>query len=288
VIITRILGGLGNQMFQYAAGRALAIANDAELKLDLIEMGSYKLRPFALDQFNIQAVVAQPDEVPGKPKRGLLRKFTSALKSDRSSCERIVENGLAFDSKVPALRGSLHLSGYWQSEQYFASSAAAIRSDFSLKSPLSPARQELLALIDAATAPVSIHVRRGDYVTSPSANAVHGTCEPSWYHEAMRRMLDRVGDASFFVFSDEPQWARSNLQSSRPMVFIEPQNDGRDGEDMHLMAACHAQIIANSSFSWWGAWLNPRPDKHVIAPKQWFRAPDKDDRDIVPTNWERL
>ncbi|CDN51206.1 alpha-1,2-fucosyltransferase [Neorhizobium galegae] len=288
MIITRILGGLGNQMFQYAAGRALAIANEAELKLDLIEMSAYKLRPFALDQFNIQAAIAQPDEVPSKSKRGLLRKFTSAFKSDRSSCERIVENGLAFDSKVPALRGSLHLSGYWQSEQYFASSADAIRSDFSLKSPLSPARQDVLALIDAATAPVSIHVRRGDYVTSRSANAVHGTCEPPWYHEAMRRMLDRAGEASFFVFSDEPQWARSNLQSSRPMVFIEPQNDGRDGEDMHLMAACHTHIIANSSFSWWGAWLNPRPDKYVIAPKQWFRALDKDDRDIVPANWERL
>lgn len=288
MIITRILGGLGNQMFQYAAGRALAIANEAELKLDLIEMGAYKLRPFALDQFNIKAAIAQPDEVPAKPKRGLLRKFTSAFKPDRSSCERIVENGLTFDSRVPALRGSLHLSGYWQSEQYFASSADSIRSDFSLKSPLGPARQDVLARIGAATTPVSIHVRRGDYVTNPSANAVHGTCEPPWYHEAMRRMLDRAGDASFFVFSDEPQWARDNLQSSRPMVFIEPQNDGRDGEDMHLMAACHAHIIANSSFSWWGAWLNPRPNKRVIAPRQWFRAPDKDDRDIVPATWERL
>jgi len=288
VIITRILGGLGNQMFQYAAGRALAIANEAELKLDLIEMGSYKLRPFALDQFNIEASIAASHEVPAKPKRGLLRKFTSAFKADRSSYERIVESSLAFDSRVPALRGSLYLSGYWQSEQYFASSADAIRRDFSLKSPMSPARQNVLARIDAATAPVSIHVRRGDYVTNPSANAVHGTCEPSWYHEAMRSMLDRVGDASFFVFSDEPQWARDNLQSSHPMVFIEPQNDGRDGEDMHLMAACQAHIIANSSFSWWGAWLNPRPDKHVIAPRQWFRAPDKDDRDIVPAIWERL
>ncbi|WP_172746814.1 alpha-1,2-fucosyltransferase [Neorhizobium sp. T25_13] len=288
MIITRILGGLGNQMFQYAAGRALAIANEAELKLDLIEMAAYKLRPFALDQFNIKAAIAKPHEVPAKPKRGFFRKVASAFKHDRLSCERIVENGLSFDSRIPTLRGSLHLSGYWQSEQYFASSADAIRSDFSLKSRLSPARQDVLARIRAATTPVSIHVRRGDYVTSPSANAVHGTCEPPWYHEAMRRMLDRARDASFFVFSDEPQWAKHNLQSSRPMVFIEPQDDGRDWEDMHIMAACHAHIIANSSFSWWGAWLNPRPDKHVIAPRQWFRASDRDDRDIVPASWERL
>ncbi|GAK69140.1 hypothetical protein RRU01S_03_03120 [Agrobacterium rubi TR3 = NBRC 13261] len=104
----------------------------------------------------------------------------------------------------------------------------------------------------------------------------------------MQKMADRIHGSTFFVFSDDVAWARQNLPVIGEMFFVEPQSDGRDGEDMHLMASCRSHIIANSTFSWWGAWLNPRHDKHVLAPKHWFRSQKHDDSDLVPSEWERL
>ncbi|MCK8780200.1 alpha-1,2-fucosyltransferase [Rhizobium sp. NTR19] len=287
MIVTRIIGGLGNQMFQYAAGRALAIASQAPLKLDLSEMEKYKLRSFALDQFKIQVQPAKPAELPARRPKTLIDRV-SGIWNRRPHYEHVVETSMTFDPTVLQRRGEIYLSGYWQSEKYFSAVAAEIRSDFNLKGAMSEMRDGTRTQIVSAASPVSVHVRRGDYVTNPAANAVHGTCPPEWYDEAMSRMQQRHANVTFFIFSDDPQWARENLHSTSPMHFVEPQGDGRDGEDMHLMAACHDHIIANSSFSWWGAWLNPRMDKHVIAPRQWFKAQDKDDRDIIPASWERL
>jgi hypothetical protein len=288
LIVARIVGGLGNQMFQYAAARALAIANDTELWIDLREMNKSKLRTFGLDQFSIQARVANSFELPSISRKGGLGSLIRAAWDRRLPYKQITETSHAYDDSIPNLRGSFHLSGYWQSELYFQASAAAIRSDFTLRSPMSSAREMVRADIEASSSPISIHVRRGDYVTNPAANAVHGTCEPEWYQEATWRMLEKVVDARFFVFSDDPQWARENLKVPASTVFVEPRGDGRDGEDMHLMAACHHHIIANSSFSWWGAWLNPRLDKHVIAPLRWFRASKKSDQDLIPVGWRRM
>ncbi|MBP1874247.1 hypothetical protein J2Z19_003971 [Ensifer adhaerens] len=288
MIITRILGGLGNQMFQYAAGRSLASASGQTLKLDLTEMQRYKTWAFGLEQFAIQAESARPDEVPAKPGRGLFNKVKSRLLPKTSPCLIAKERANTFDAAILDLRGPVHLQGYWQTEKYFASVADVIRKEFGLRAPFSAARQEVLQQVRAADAPVSVHVRRGDYVSNPSANSIHGTCEPEWYAEAMRQMAARFDNPSFFVFSDDPAWARANLPSWPSMIFVEPQADGQDGEDMHLMAACRAHIIANSTFSWWGAWLNPNVEKHVIAPAQWFRSKDHDASDILPATWQRL
>ncbi|OCP36447.1 alpha-1,2-fucosyltransferase [Ensifer sp. LC163] len=288
MIITRILGGLGNQMFQYAAGRSLASASGQTLKLDLTEMQSYKTWAFGLEQFAIQAESARAEEVPARPGKGLFNKVKSRLLPTAPACIVAKERANTFDATILDLRGPVHLQGYWQTEKYFASVAGVVRQEFQLKAPFSASRHEVLQQVRAADAPISVHVRRGDYVSNPSANAVHGTCEPEWYAEAMRQMAARLDNPSFFVFSDDPAWARANLPSSASMVVVEPQADGKDGEDMHLMAACRAHIIANSTFSWWGAWLNPRADKHVIAPTQWFRSREHDASDILPSTWQRL
>lgn len=287
MIITRIVGGLGNQMFQYAVGRALSIASGQEFKLDLTEMNRYKLRPLQLDQFNIKGAIAREDEVPARPRKSLVGRIVTAV-TNKSRIPQVVEKSSAFDPSILQLRGPVHLSGYWQTEKYFSDHADIIRQDFSLKQPFSAERQAIHAAIQEAGSPISVHVRRGDYVTNPTANSIHGTCEPEWYQMAMERMRQSINAPTFFVFSDDPQWARANLPSVERMVFVEPQSDGRDGEDIHLMAACHSHIIANSTFSWWGAWLNPRQDKHVIAPAQWFRSQEHDARDLVPGGWERL
>lgn len=284
MIITRIVGGLGNQMFQYAAGRALSLANDELLKLDLTEMSRYKLRPLQLDQFNIKGEVARENEVPARPRKSLFGRLSTALKN-RNRIPQVIEVKPEFDPNILDIRGSAHLSGYWQSEKYFAGYADIIRDDFSLRQPMSDERQKTLTLIQNAERAISVHVRRGDYVSNPTANAIHGTCEPEWYKLAMENMAARHASPTFFVFSDDPDWARQNLEPIGQMIYVEPQTDGRDGEDMHLMAACHSHVIANSTFSWWGAWLNPRQDKQVIAPKVWFKSETHGNSDLVPEAW---
>ncbi|UHS57112.1 alpha-1,2-fucosyltransferase [Agrobacterium vaccinii] len=286
MIITRIVGGLGNQMFQYACGRALSLASNQPLKLDLTEMDRYKLRQLQLDHFNIKAEVATPDEVPLKQRNSFFGKVVTSLKN-RNRVPEVTEKSALFDPTILDIRSPAHLVGYWQTEKYFKDYADIIRDDFSLKQPFSAEREIIFSKIKGSHFPVSVHVRRGDYVTNPAANAIHGTCEPAWYEAAMHKMADKAGDATFFVFSDDPQWARENLPTIGEMIFIEPQSDGRDGEDIHLMAACRSHIIANSTFSWWGAWLNPRPDKHVIAPKTWFRSNAHNNPDTLPKTWEQ-
>lgn len=287
MIITRIVGGLGNQMFQYAVGRALSIKTDQLLKLDLNEMERYRVHAFQLDQLNIIHDVAKREEVPYPPRKSAFGKLVTALKN-RGRIAQICEKTKAFDPSVLNWRGSAHLSGYWQSEKYFAQCADIVRQDFALKQPYSPRRQDTLSKIRSVETPISVHVRRGDYVTNQRANAIHGTCDPSWYKEAMALMASKTASSSFFIFSDDPTWAKANLPRYEGTIFVEPQSDGRDAEDLHLMAACHSHIIANSTFSWWGAWLNPRQEKQVIAPAQWFRSAAHDDTSIIPATWERL
>lgn len=286
MIITRIVGGLGNQMFQYAAGRALSLASGQPLKLDLTEMDRYKLRALQLDQFNIKGDIARLDEVPARQRNSFFGRIVTSVKN-RGRVPQLVEKSAQFDPAILRTSGPAHLSGYWQTEKYFADYADIIREDFSLKQPFSVERQRTLTMIEEAQSPISVHVRRGDYVTNPTANSIHGTCEPEWYATAMQNMASTIKDATFFVFSDDPQWARENLTTIGTMIFVEPQSDGRDGEDMHLMAACHSHIIANSTFSWWGAWLNSNADKRVIAPAMWFRSEAHSNPDLVPAGWER-
>jgi len=286
VIVTNIIGGLGNQMFQYAAGRRLALHLGVPLRLDLGAMADYKVHNYALRDFRIVAEDADSAGIPA-PRRGLMGKIDRLFGTGPKGFQRVTEKAFTFDPEILDLTGDVLLVGYWQSQKYFVDVADAIRSDFSLATPWSP-RSAALARDIADTKAVSVHVRRGDYVTNPQANAFHGTCSPDWYTRAMARMVETYDDPTFFVFSDDPAWARENLSSTRPMIFVEPQVGGRDAEDMLLMAACRGHVIANSSFSWWGAWLDPRDDKHVIAPSRWFLAEGMDTRDLIPETWERL
>jgi len=287
VIITRIVGGLGNQMFQYAVGRAVSVQSGNPLKLDLTELKRDPRRPFQLNQFKTIIEEASPRDIPLLPRKSLYGQLFVRLKNI-GRVPHVRETSSSFDPKILQLRASAYLSGYWQSEKYFAAHADIIRQDFSLREAIASERQRTLSKIREVGAAVSVHVRRGDYVTNASANAVHGTCEPGWYGVAMQKMAERVARPTFFIFSDDIQWARDNLPKNECMVFVEPQADGRDGEDMHLMASCHSHIIANSTFSWWGAWLNPRRDKQVLAPARWFRSAAHDDRDLISPSWKRI
>jgi hypothetical protein len=194
------------------------------------------------------------------------------------------ERGFAYDRRLTALRDGMSLAGYFQSEKYFSEHADTIRQDFSLKEPFSQKAYEYLQRIEAVPISVAVHVRRGDYVSDPQTRIFHGNCSWEYYENAMRFMRERTGDAKFFFFSDEPEWLAADQLDGVVVAGLSPH------EDMCLMSRCRHQIIANSSFSWWGAWLNNAPAKIVIAPKQWFANEKMEQQtgDLIPPGWIRL
>jgi hypothetical protein len=198
------------------------------------------------------------------------------------------ERAFTFQPKVLGQRPPAYLDGYWQSEKYFGDVADVIRKDFTVKRAPSAANAAWLDRI-GATVSVSIHVRRGDYVTNADANKFHGTCGIDYYQRAVQMLSSRLGGRpEFFVFSDDPAWVRANLDlGSHPHHYVTNNDAQTNYEDLRLMSSCRHHIIANSTFSWWGAWLNASPDKVVVAPRRWFRADEMDDRDLVPSGWVR-
>lgn len=284
-IITALSGGLGNQMFQYAVGRSLAARRGVPLLLDLRQLATDELRDYALGGFLVTATTAKPADLPPPP-GPIMRRVRRRLPwiAPRTS---VLERAFTFDPSILDLAPPAVLIGNWQSERYFADCADLVRADFQLAGHLTSDRARFAQTIADRNA-VSVHVRRGDYVSNPVANAYHGTCDPDWYASAKRRMDEVVPKANYVVFSDDPGWARANLPDFADALFVEPSADGKDEQDLHLMALCRHHIIANSSFSWWGAWLNPRPEKRVIAPLHWFNGAAHDTRDLIPAGWVRL
>ena len=248
MIITKISGGLGNQMFQYAAGRAVSLRENTSLKLDISGYSDDKFgRHYSLDVFNIKVTLATP-----------------------------------LDCLISRLFKT-YLDGYWQSEKYFIEYSDQIRQDFKLKPRPDKNVTEYLKKIKKTNS-VAIHVRRGDYVSIARIGQSVGICGVKYYQRAIRLITKKVKDPTFFVFSeaDGLDWAKQNLKFESPCVLVK---SSKDYEDLRLMSACQHNIVANSSFSWWGAWLNENPKKIVVAPDPWF---DRKKTNIVPENWAKL
>lgn len=292
MIVARISGGLGNQMFQYAAARSLAWSRGAELCFDVSEYG---LRPlhqgFELGRvFAAQIQLAGTAElraVLGLWRHPRVRQWMSHPRwAGRGLHRYVVEPGFRYWPGLRDVPTDCYLSGYWQSARYFEPCADRIRHDFAFRMPLDRRNGELAGEIAAVPA-VSVHVRRGDYVSNPRAHATHGLCPPAYYAAAMQFIRAREPDAQFFVFSDDMPWVKSHLPADFCCRFVD-HNQGQDSHiDMRLMSLCRHHVVANSSFSWWGAWLSTNPGKVVVAPRRWF-AIDKDDTDLIPSDWIRL
>ncbi len=296
MIIVRLMGGLGNQMFQYAAGRRLAHIHNVHLKLDLSWFNNIEnvntARRYELHVFNIIADTASPEEVAllKRDKMSVfpegIKKFINAINLFKVSTW-IREKHYHFDPAILKLTDNVYLEGYWQSEKYFKDIEAIIRKEFTIKEPLSGKNKEMAELIRSSAA-VSIHIRRGDYVTNPSTNQFHGVCGLDYYSNCIEKIAGMIKKPHFFVFSDEPEWAQNNLKLHYPTKIIAHNAAGMAYEDLRLMSQCRHHIIANSSFSWWGAWLNPDPDKKVFAPKRWFKTNEYNDADLIPKSWLRV
>jgi hypothetical protein len=290
MIITQLYGGLGNQLFQYAIGRAVANRRGTILKLDTSKFEAYSLRKYALDAFAITATKLTTDEarrlaIP-PTHVSLIPGFIGKL-FHRPALAVVRERSFAFDPAVLDAPADCYLEGYWQSPKYFASVENEIRKEFSFREPLIGANAELRREMSRSVA-VSVHVRRGDYASNPVTAHYHGTSAPGYYVAAEDLLRRRIGEFRLFIFSDDPDWCEVNLTFKSPASIVRQNGPHQDYLDLHLMSRCQHHILANSTFGWWGAWLCPNPDKIVIAPKIWFREPHMSADDLIPETWLRL
>lgn len=292
LVVTRVSGGLGNQMFQYAAGRALSLRCGASLKLDP-SFDAPVPRWYELDAFPIPATfvcdadLAAFDRLPRTRPDWLDRAWTILRFGRDNYWPTYVEPHFHFEPEVLALQAPIYLEGYWQSEKYFADCAELLRRDFTPTPPLEPENAVFAAQIDEVNA-VSLHVRRGDFANFARSIEFHGTCSLDYYRRAIEYLSSHVEVPHFFVFSDDWEWTRDNLRSEFPMTIVNANRADRGYRDLQLMARCRHHIIANSTLSWWGAWLNPSREKIVVAPTRWFNNAGADTRDLIPAAWVRL
>jgi Glycosyl transferase family 11 len=298
MIITKLIGGLGNQMFQYALGRHLATINKARLYLDISDYHLYPDRHYALDCFALRAEIATDqilDDFRQYPHNLplLQRLWQYNLLGQRNLT--IKEPHFHFASNlIKHYHANIYLDGYWQTEKYFSSIETQIREDFQFVQPLSPRNEEIANQILNSEA-VSVHVRRGDYVSNNITSQFHGVCDLGYFQRAIDLIASKVGWPTFFFFSDDIDWVESNLAISHPYFLVRHNIGYESYNDVRLMSLCKHNIIANSSFSWWGAWLNANEGKMVIAPKYWLN-PDstwyKDWKvnmdDYVPETWHKF
>ena len=292
MVITNLIGGLGNQMFQYAAGRALSLEYGVPLRLDGSGFAAYDLHQgFELGRvfkgaFEI-ADEADVRSILGWQYSPVIRRVVS-----RSSMAAFRRNSLVIEPHFHYWHGikdvpdDCYLTGYWQSENYFLKAAEQIREDFSFRPLLENKNADLAKEISSSNA-VSLHVRRGDYINVSKNVAVYETCSLDYYRLAIQHVVGIVKKPQLFVFSDDIEWVKANLKTEHPCIYVDHNHGSESYNDMRLMSQCRHNIIANSSFSWWGAWLNPNPDKIVVAPKRWF-ANGTDTRDLIPQSWVRL
>jgi glycosyl transferase family 11 len=301
VITVSLMGGLGNQMFQYAAGKALAERHGVSLALDISGFRNSTHRSFLLDRLSIpEADRALAAEVSAEKPVNHFARSLWKLRIDRvlesaglpklvRSANQYREPHFHYDPEFETLGSETSLFGYFQSERYFSSIAQPLRDWFSPREPLGNKAAELFTQIERNELSVSLHVRRGDYL-DPATAKFHGVLGESYYRQAIDWIEAALGKkVVFFAFSDDPVLAERVLNFVPKCRLNHVRGDpGRPWEDLVLMARCRHHVMANSSFSWWGAWLNPSPDKVVVAPRAWFaqnQLNKQNTSDLYPVDW---
>ena len=265
----RIVGGLGNQMFAAAAGMALAKRLGAQLQFELYKFraSSAQTLPYELAPFNLPATLCDTTDWRFKPEAGLYRWWKRLTAGSNGEYRLWRQPGHHFDPEFERLSGNVYLKGYFQSWRYFDNIAAEVRRAFDLKPVISAAgRAHAAAAAAAGERSVAVHLRRGDYTQHTQRFAL---LQKDYYERALRLIGRAVGRPQYFVVSDDLAAARA-LFSDRPDTTF--ASGGTVFDDMHLIASCHHHVIANSSFSWWGAFLSPWEDGLTVAPRTWFAS----------------
>jgi len=276
MICVKLQGGLGNQLFQFAAGSAVADYHKTTLMFDLSFLkkrennSGYTFRNYELNGFEYLRI----------PSQTIIEKIKIRVRS----INYYEEKTLRFDPLIfqQTFQNS-YLKGYFQSEKYFESIKPQLRNILAIQVPHANYTLEKIMKTNS----LSLHIRRGDYISNPENLKFHGLCSISYYHQAIKHIAEHVPDLHVFVFSDDLNWARQHLVVNYPVHFVDNNNSIAD---MQLMSLCKHNVTANSSYSWWGAWLNNNPDKIVVAPKKWFAdtIAESQSETIVPEKWIRL
>jgi hypothetical protein len=297
-MITVILrGGLGNQMFQYATGIGIAKHNHTSLAIDATYLndrsprGNFTRRFYSLDIFaaepKLTALSKISERVP-VPALWLGMDFAAVFAGELFGGKFFKETkGHMFDERVFNAGSSASLWGFWQTEKYFIGAEDEVRAAFRFSAPGNEALVRAREEISRENA-VALHVRRGDYLL-PKYSKVYGATDTSYYDAAIAYVAARVSSPKLFVFSDDIAWCKEHIRAPFPVAFMTDETAGpKASGHLELMSLCKHNIIANSSFSWWGAWLNNNPGKIVIAPKKWEAAIATDAIDTIPAGWVTL
>ena len=295
-IVVRQISGLGNQLFQYAAGRYYARVHGASLRVAVeqahraLSVGVYP-RPFLLSHFSLAAPAAEIsrwDRFLLSRARGLPALSLPIRKAMRIAVvTEPVEQRYRFLPRLSVAAGikKLYLLGYWQAHGFADGVEEQLREELRFREDATGRNAETLRQIRGSEQSVSLHIRRGDYALASVGNLV---LPGSYYRQAIARIRERLTDPVFYVFSDDIAFARETLPRDVRTVFVDHNDDFSSHEDLRLMSNCRHHILANSSFSWWGAWLNAWPDRVVIAPRHWHLHPDSYFANLLPPAWMLL
>lgn len=286
--IFQLMGGLGNQMFQYAAGKSLSDKTGIEFSIDFDCPYRHIKYRYNLDVFKLKVKSASAADIwKSKPKTKVLKRLFMMTGKDYN-CKLVTEKkDFVFDPEFFGIEDGSYVRGFWQSEKYFKDIANTIREDFSFVSEPEGRNKEFADQI-ASSQSVSLHIRRGDYVKVAETNSLHGVCSISYYKQAINILSEKIQNPVFFIFSDDMDWVKENFSIQAEHYYVDENNAATNFEDLRLMSLCRHNIIANSSFSWWGAWLNASKSKIVVAPKQWMNDPSFETPDLIPASWIRL
>jgi hypothetical protein len=291
-MIVKIQGGIGNQIFQYAFAKMLSLKHKRIVYLDISEFNTDTFitkRDFRLDIFNISLPLAPEEKLQGFKNfknnnilNKLRRNFYQYIPF--TSNKYLIEKSLKFDKFNIKIFD--FYEGYWQSEEYFIEFKSEILSDLIFRNNRVLENNRFYNMIVNSNS-VSIHIRRGDYVNNPQVNDYHGSLSIDYYKKAIKLITSKVNNPSFFVFSDDMIWVKENMFKEFKFIFVETITDE---EDLFLMSQCKHNVIANSSFSWWAAYMNGYQGKTIISPLSWFsnNKANRDTIDLIPDKWYRI
>jgi hypothetical protein len=288
MVIVKLKGGMGNQMFQYALGRRLSHDWNTPLKLDITGFQNQPpndtKRHYSLDHFNIIEDFATEKEISRFRFRfGIFSRIRDFYKR-----KILKQHHVGYEGNILIKKKNVYLDGFWHNEKYFESIRNILLKEFTLKNPLSPAAGlAAKAISDAGDSSVSLHVRRGDFASDSATHKYHGLMTTEYYGGAIELLKGKVRNLKIFVFSDDIDWVKNNIPFKDEHFYV-TNSAIPYHQEVELMSRCKHNIIANSSFSWWGAWLNQNPDKIVIAPEKWLAKTGTDFYKEIPESWIKI
>lgn len=285
-VVVKLNGGLGNQMFQWALARMIKESTGMEAYLDMSYFKKRYARPYQLDVFKVEPKIVEDAWTIFK--LDIIWTFRAFLHWEKTFEYLLFsEKQFNFDSGIQKIRPNTYILGFFQSEKYFKSVEKYIREDFEFADLPDEANLKMIRKINS-TPSISLHIRRGDYVQKQRYQDAYATCSLDYYKRAVEHIAQKVPNPTLFIFSDDIEWVKKNLKLPYESVYVSHNTGKKSFEDMRLMSLCSHNVIANSSFSWWGAWLNKNENKIVVAPEKWFNDKKIIQTDVIPQGWIKI